>query len=698
MSEVTEYAAEASIAVITLNNPPVNALSVGKRVVEGIIDGVKRAEADPEVKATVLIGAGRCFSGGADISEFGKTRPTDLPNLRDLCAYLDTAQKPIVCAVHGITMGGGVETALACHYRIAAQDAQLGLPEVKLGLLPGSGGTQRLPRLVGVEAAAKIIVSGDPINAAEALKIGLVDEIASGELRTAAVALARRIMAERRGVRRISESTPPKTDVAAAFAFIRDKVKKESRGYPAPLACVDCIEAAFTKPFAEGLKYEFGRFDELMFTAESASLRHLFFAERAAQKIPDVPEDTATLPIKSAAVIGAGTMGGGIAMNFANVGIPVTILEMKQEALDRGLATIRKNYANTVAKGRLTQEAMDKRMSLIKPTLTFDDLQDADIAIEAVFEDMVVKRQVFQHLDRAAKPGAILATNTSTLDVNEIAQATSRPEAVIGLHFFSPANVMRLLEIVRGAKTAKEVIATSMQLAKKIKKVAVLVGVCDGFVGNRMVAEYLREASFLLEEGATPQQVDRALTNFGLAMGPFAMSDLAGLDVGWYIRKRQAATRPQDLRYSKVADMICEMGRFGQKTGAGYYRYEAGNRTPIADPVIEELIVKAARDAGIQRRDITDQEIIERCMYPLVNEGAKILEEGIALRASDIDLVYVNGYGFPPYRGGPMFYADTVGLDKVCAKVEEFHRVHGEFWKPAPLLARLAREGKRFNN
>jgi len=527
--------------------------------------------------------------------------------------------------------------------------------------------------------------------------MGLADEIASGDLRSAALDFARRVAAENRGIRRLSNLVAPAIDVAAVFTVIRDRVRKEARGYPAPLACVDCIEAAYTKRFSEGLKYEFARFDELMLTTESAALRHLFFAERAAQKIPDVPEDTPSIPIKRAAVIGAGTMGGGIAMTFANAGVPVRLLEMKQELLDRGLATIRKNYTNTVAKGRLSEEVMEQRLNLIKPTLSYDDLEDVDVVIEAVFEDMAVKKQVFSELDRVMKSGTILATNTSTLDVNEIAASTTRPEAVIGMHFFSPANVMRLLEIVRGAKTAKPVIATSMQLAKKIKKVAVLVGVCDGFVGNRMVGAYLREAGFLMEEGATPQRIDKALTQFGLAMGPFAMSDLAGLDVGWYIRKRQAPTRPVHLRYSKVADLICEMGRFGQKTGAGYYKYEAGSRTPIPDPAIEELIVKSAREAGVHRREITDQEIIERCMYALINEGAKILEEGIALRASDIDLVYTNGYGFPPYRGGPMFYADAVGLDRVHAKVQEFHRVHGEFWKPARLLTRLAQEGKRFN-
>ena len=697
MSKFIEYVVEGPVAVVTINNPPVNALSAGKGVVRGIMDAVKQGADDPRVAVIVLIGAGRGFSGGADISEFGQRPVPGVATIRDLTAYLDSVEKPLVCAIHGVTMGGGVETALACHYRVAAEDAQLGLPEVKLGLLPGSGGTQRLPRLVGIEQATRIICTGNPITAPAAKDMTLIDEIVVGDLRNGAITFARKVIDDKRVIRRVSEILASAVDTRPIFSFIRSEVGKESKGFLAPLKCVDCIEAAVTKPFAEGLAFEYRLFDELMMTTESASLRHLFFAERAARKIPDVPEETPLIPIKTAAVIGAGTMGGGIAMNFVNAGIPVKLLEMKQEALDRGLATIKKNYANTVAKGRLTQEVMGKRIALITPTLSYADLSEADIAIEAAFEDMAVKKQVFGELDKVMKAGAIIATNTSTLDVNEIAASLSRPEAVIGLHFFSPANVMRLLEIVRGVATSKEVIATSMKLAKVIKKTAVLVSVCDGFVGNRMIAEYLREANFLLEEGATPRQVDKVLTDFGLAMGPFAMSDLAGLDVGWYIRKRQAAARPKHLRYSTVADQICEMGRFGQKTGAGYYKYETGSRKPIPDSAIEEMIVNAAQAAGIARRKITDQEIIERCIYSLVNEGAKILEEGIALRASDIDLVYVNGYGFPAYRGGPMFYADTVGLGKVYAKVEEFHKIHGEFWKPGPLLAKLAREGRRFN-
>jgi 3-hydroxyacyl-CoA dehydrogenase len=621
-----------------------------------------------------------------------------LATLPVLCNYMDTVTKPIVAAIHGFALGGGLELALACHFRCAAPGTQLGLPEVKLGILPGAGGTQRLPRVVGVERGLEMMVSGDPIAPEKALELGLIDEIIKGEVATAGVQFANRVIREGREIRRTGSLTARLEQPAEAFfPAARARIAKEHRGYPAPLAIADCVEAATTLPLAKGLARERELFEKLRASTESKALRHLFFAERQVTKIPDVPEDTATRPIKLAAVIGGGTMGGGIAMNFANAGVPVKVLEVSQDALDKGLGVVRKNYAATVAKGRLTQEAMDQRMGLLRGVLSYDDLKDADIVIEAVFEDMAVKKQVFEKLDAAAKPGAILATNTSTLDVNEIAAATRRPQDVIGLHFFSPANVMKLLEVVRAAKTAPDALATSMKLARTIKKVGVVAGVCDGFIGNRMLHSYFREAGFLLEEGALPQQVDRAIEDFGFAMGPFRVSDLAGLDVGWYIRKRQAATRPAHLRYSKVADQICELGRFGQKTGAGWYRYEAGNRSPIPDPQIEALVVQASAEAGIQRREITDQEIIERCMYALVNTGAKILEEGIALRASDVDIVYVYGYGFPRFRGGPMFYADTVGLGRVYEAVKRFHAQHGEFWEPAPLLERLARAGKTFN-
>jgi 3-hydroxyacyl-CoA dehydrogenase len=698
MSDVVTYAVQGHLGLITLNNPPVNALSVSKGVLQRILDAIKEGEHDPNVRAFLVHGSGRAFSGGADISEFGKPYPVGMATLPALASYMDTVTKPIVAAIHGFALGGGLELALACHFRCAVAGTQLGLPEVKLGILPGAHGTQRLPRVIGVARALDMIASGEPIGADKALELGLIDEIVKGEIATAGASFANRIVRDGREPRKTSTLTA-KLDQPAAefFPAARARIAKEYRGYPAPLVIVDCIEAAVTLPFAKGVQKEREVFEKLRATTESKALRHLFFAERQVSKIPDVPEETATRDIKSAALIGAGTMGGGIAMNFANVGIPVRVLELSQEALDRGLGVVRKNYAGTVSKGRLSQEEMDKRMSLFQGVTSYDALKDADIVIEAVFEDMAVKKQVFEKLDKVCKPGAILASNTSTLDVNEIAAMTSRPESVLGLHFFSPANVMKLLEVVRAAKTSKETLATAMKLSKTIKKVGVVAGVCDGFIGNRMLHGYFREAGFLLEEGALPQQVDKVIEDFGFAMGPFRVGDLAGLDVGWLIRKRQAATRPAHLRYSKVADQICELGRFGQKTGAGWYRYEAGSRTPIPDPKVEALILSASKEVGIERRAITDQEILERCMYALVNTGAEILEEGIALRASDIDIVYIYGYGFPRYRGGPMFYADSVGLDKVYLSVKRFHQAHGEFWTPAPLLERFAREGAKFN-
>ncbi|HZP91794.1 MAG TPA: 3-hydroxyacyl-CoA dehydrogenase NAD-binding domain-containing protein [Burkholderiales bacterium] len=698
MSNLVEYQVQGPVGVITLNNPPVNALAVNKGVPQGILDSIKESEHDPHVRGLLLIGAGRNFCGGADISEFGKDYDPGMATLPDVLAYMDTVTKPIFAALAGPTMGGGLELAMACHYRCAAPDAQLALPEVKLGILPGAGGTQRLPRLIGVERALDMMVSGDPIGAEQAKSLGLVEEVVTGDLRQGALSWVRRALHEGWGIRRAS-ALGARLDQPATefFPAARERVARAWRGYPAPAAIVDCVEAAVTQPFAKGLQFERSQFVRLVKTNESRALRHLFFAERAAAKIADVPADTPAREIGKAAVIGAGTMGGGIAMCFANAGIPVAVIETGQEALGKGIETIRRNYANTVAKGRLTQQAMDKRMALIRGGLDFAALKDADIVVEAVFEEMPVKKEVFAKLDALAKPGAILATNTSTLDVNEIAAATARPESVLGLHFFSPANVMRLLEVVRGARTSNQTLATGMKVGKLLKKVPVCVGVCDGFVGNRMIHKYLREAGFLLEEGALPQQVDAAMEAFGLAMGPFRMSDLAGLDVGWRIRKRQAATRPRSERYSRIGDMICELGRFGQKTGAGYYRYEKGSRDAIPDPEIEALIVRASGEAGIARRRIADEEIVERLMHQLVNEGARILEEGIAQRASDIDVIYAFGYGFPRYRGGPMFYADTVGLDKVLAATEKYHADHGEMWAPAPLLAKLAAEGGKFN-
>jgi 3-hydroxyacyl-CoA dehydrogenase len=698
MTDVVTYTVQGHLGLITLNNPPVNALSVSKGVLQRILDAIKEGEHDPAVRAFVVTGAGRCFSGGADISEFGKPPVVGMANLPALATYMDTVTKPIVAGIHGFALGGGLELALACHFRVAAPGTQLGLPEVKLGILPGAAGTQRLPRVVGVERGLQMIVSGDPIGPEKALELGLIDDIAKGGIVQAASSFANKAVREAREIRKTSAGNA-KLDQPADefFAAARARIAKEYRGYPAPLTIVDCVEAAVTMPFVKGVQRERELFEKLRATDESRALRHLFFAERQVTKIPDVPEDTPTQEIKTAALIGAGTMGGGIAMNFANAGIPVTVLETSQEALDKGLGIVRKNYAATVSKGRLSQEDMDKRVGLFKGTVNYEDLKKADIVIEAVFEDMAVKKQVFAQLDKVCKPEAIVASNTSTLDVNEIAAVTSRPEKVLGLHFFSPANVMKLLEVVRADKTSKETLATAMKLSKTIKKVGVVAGVCDGFIGNRMLHGYFREAGFLLEEGALPQQVDKVIEDFGFAMGPFRVGDLAGLDVGWYIRKRQAATRPAHLRYSKVADQICELGRFGQKTGAGWYKYEAGNRTPIPDPIVEDLIVKASKAAGIERRAVSDQEILERCMYALINEGAEILEEGIALRASDIDIVYIYGYGFPRFRGGPMFYADLVGLDKVYASVKKFHEQHGEFWKPSALLERLAGEGGKFN-
>jgi 3-hydroxyacyl-CoA dehydrogenase len=687
------YFVEDATAVITLDNPPVNAM--GHALREEVAARLATAWADEAVTAIVIIGAGKLFCGGADVKAFGTPASRAEPSSRTLVKQIEASAKPVVAAIHGSALGLGLEFALGCHYRIAQRGARLGLPEVKLGLLPGGGGTQRLPRVAGVETAVKIIVEGEPVGADEAHRMGIVDEVMSGDLLPAALDFARRMarredhpVASRRRARPPADPT--------FFETERKRISSTKRGQPAPLECLACIEAATTMPFDEGLKFERERFDVLLNGTESNALRHLFLAERAAAKVTGIASDVAAAKIARVAVIGAGTMGSGIAMGFASAGIPVALLESNQEALDRGLKTIRRNYEGTVAKGRLAQEEAEARIARIAPTLDFAAVQDVDLVIEAVFEDMEVKKDLLGRLDALCKPGAVLATNTSRLDVDEIARATHRPASVIGLHFFSPANVMRLVEVVRGAATSPQTIVTSMAVVRTIGKLPVLVGVCDGFVGNRMVAQYAREAEFLLEEGASPEQVDGALKRFGLAMGRFAMSDLAGLDISWASRKRQAATRPAHLRYSKVADRLCELGRFGQKTGAGFYRYEPGSRTPLPDPVVQQIVVQCAAEAGIERRTIGDAEIVERTIYALINEGAKILDEGIAQRASDIDLIYVNGYGFPAWRGGPMFYANTVGLDKVYARVREFERQHGEFWRPAPLLERLAKAGKTF--
>lgn len=689
------YSVHGDTAVLTLNNPPVNAMSHAVR--QELAANLDTALADPKVQAIVIIGAGKLFCGGADVKAFNTPASRAEPSLRMIVKQIEASAKPVIAAIHGNALGGGLEFALGCHYRIAQRGAKLGLPEVKLGLLPGGGGTQRLPRLAGVEAAVRMITEGEPASADEALTMGLVDEVAASKLLPAALAFAERV-ARRKGHPVASRRQATQPADPKYFETQRAKIAAAKRGLPAPLECVACIEAAVTTPFEEGLKFERERFDVLVNGTESKALRHLFFAERAAAKIAGIPADVRAAEVRKVAIVGAGTMGGGIAMSFASAGIPVILVETKQEALDRGLATIRKNYAGTAAKGKLAQDEADRRVARIEPTLDLARVAGADLVIEAVFENMDVKKELFARLDTLCKPDAMLATNTSRLNVNEIAASTSRPASVIGMHFFSPANVMRLVEVVRGQATSPQVIVNSMVVSRRIGKLPVLVGVCDGFVGNRMVAQYAREAEFLLEEGSAPEQVDGALRKFGLAMGRFAMSDLAGLDISWASRKRLAATRPTHLRYSKVPDRLCELGRFGQKTGAGYYRYEAGSRTPIPDPEVRRIIEECAREAGIERRAISDEEIVERCIYALINEGAKVLEEGIVQRSSDIDLIYVNGYGFPTWRGGPMFYADTVGLKKVCERVSEFHRQHGEFWSPAPLLRELAEEGKSFKD
>ncbi|MFM9981172.1 MAG: 3-hydroxyacyl-CoA dehydrogenase NAD-binding domain-containing protein [Burkholderiales bacterium] len=696
MSDATSYSVRDGIAVIVMNNPPVNGL--GSVLRPGIVDGMKKAEADPAVKALVIIGSAKAFSGGADIREFNTPKSSMSPTLPEINDAQDNFKKPMVAAIGGFALGGGLELALGCHYRVAAPKTLLGLPEVKLGILPGSGGTQRLPRVVGAAEAVRMMTTGNPVPAEKGLQVGLVDEVVQGDLLEGAIAFAKKLIAEGKGPRRIRDlSVKVDGDPKAFFEAARTEVGKASRGYPAPLEIVACVEAAVNLPFDDGRKEERRRFAGLVEGNESKALRHMFFAERQTTKIPDVPEGTPTRKIEKAAVIGAGTMGGGITMSLVNVGIPVTIIEMKQDALDRGLATIKKNYASTVSKGRLKQEEMDKRMALITPALSIEAGKDADIIIEAVFERMDVKQEIFRKLDAVMKPGAILASNTSTLDVDAIAAVTKRPQDVIGTHFFSPANVMRLLEVVRGKATGKDVLATTMALGKKIKKVPVVSGVCDGFIGNRMIEKYGQQSLFLLDEGCSPQQVDAAVQKWGMAMGPLTMGDMAGLDIGWEIRKRRYIERPNFL-YSKVGDKVAELGRFGQKTGKGWYLYEAGSRKPIPDPLVDTIVADYRKANNIPTRSISDEEIVERLIYSLVNEAAYILEEGIALRASDIDMVYLTGYGFPPYRGGPMFYADTVGLPKVLAAIEGFQKGYmGEVWKPAPLLVKLAKEGKKFN-
>lgn len=701
-----EYKVHGSVAVITLNNPPVNGLGLSTR--RAVIEGLNQANADASVQAIVITGAGKAFSGGADIKEFGKEAALQQPNLHTVIAQVEQSAKPVVAAIHSVCMGGGLELALGCHYRMVAPGTVVALPEVKLGLLPGAGGTQRLPRALGVEAALNMIVSGESIKSEMLAQIPgqkLFDKLASSAESLAAEALT---FAQEVGERHVAgnEALPlvrnlkckhPKGD--AYFGFVRNMVKAMSKNYPAPLKCVDAVEAATKRKFQDGLDFERELFVNLMWTPESRALRHLFMAERATTKIADIPSDTPVRAIQKVGVIGAGTMGGGISMNFLNAGIPVTILETKQEALDRGIATIRKNYEAQVKKGKLKEDKFAQRMALLSTTLAYDDLKDCDLIIEAVFEELSVKEAVFKQLDAVAKPGAILASNTSTLDVDKIAAFTQRPQDVVGMHFFSPANIMKLLEVVRGKATAKDVMATVMQIAKKIKKTAVVSGVCDGFIGNRMIEQYSRQAGFLLDEGASPEQVDKAVEKFGFAMGPFRMGDLAGNDIGWAIRKRRAIEKP-GMKYSASADRLCELGRFGQKTGKGWYDYAPGKRDAIPSQEVLDMIDAHRKAIGVTPRKISDEEIVQRLVFSLVNEGAHILEDGIASKSGDIDMVYLTGYGFPIYRGGPMHYASELGLINVVQAMQRFaQNPHddAEFWKPAPLLARLAAEGKSFS-
>ena len=696
MSNTVSIQNHGPVAVLHMDRPPVNSLGYDLRA--GIADALDRANADASVAIIVLTGTARAFSAGADVTEFGTAKAGREPNLRVVIGLLENSAKPVVGAIAGQCLGGGLELAMGCHFRVALADAQLGLPEVKIGLLPGAGGTQRLPRLIGLEAALNMIVSGAPVAAAKFAGTPLVDRIIDGDLVAGAVAFAQEVLEKKLPARRARDLKVKDPQGEAFLQFARNTVGAMSKNFPAPMRCLEAVAASLVKPFDEGVKVEREGFLALMATPESRALRHIFGAERAAAKIPGLPGDTPLRPINKVGVIGAGTMGGGITMNFLNAGIPVVLLEMRQEALDKGLGTIRRNYDNTLKKGKLTPEQVAQRMGLLTGTLSYEAFADVDLVVEAVFEDMGVKQTVFETLDKVCKPGAILASNTSYLNIDKIAGFTQRPADVVGLHFFSPANVMRLLEVVRGAQTAADVLATSMALAKRIKKIAVVSGVCDGFIGNRMLARYGAAAQGLINAGALPQQVDGALQKFGLAMGPFRMGDLAGLDIGWATRKRKAAEAGVEFK-PNVADKLCEVGRFGQKTGAGYYRYEAGKRDPIPDPLTEQLINDYRAGLGLTPRRISDDEVVERCIFALVNEGARILEEGIAARASDLDIVYLNGYGFPLHRGGPMLYADSVGLPNVVRSLRRFAAEPGvdASWQPAPLLLRLAEAGQSFN-
>lgn len=688
VTEAVSLEKQGEIGMLWIDNPPVNAL--GYPVRKGMVDGITLAMADDEIKAVVVICKGRTFCAGADIREFGK--PPKAPHLPDVLTVFDQCGKPVVAAIHGTAFGGGLETALSSHFRIAVPSARFGLPEVKLGLLPGAGGTQRLPRLIGPEKALPMIATGNPISASQALKEGLIDEIVEGDLGTAAVAFARKVLAEKSPLRQVSamnEKVEAARDKPEIFADYRKQLARTARGFEAPEACVKAVEGAVHKSFAEGCAYERELFIHLMSGSQSAAQRYYFFAERQVAKIPDIPAETPKLDIRKVGIIGAGTMGGGIAMNFVNAGIPVILVESQQAFLDRGLGTIKKNYDITAAKGKMSTDDVDRRMGLITGTLAMGDLADVDLVIEAVFENMDLKKEIFGKLDTICKKEAILATNTSYLDINEIAAQTGRPESVLGLHFFSPANVMRLLEVVRGAKTSRIVLATALDLAKRIKKIAVVVGVCYGFAGNRMFSQRRRESEKLILEGALPAQVDKVVYEFGFPMGPFVLYDLIGNDLGWSKERSTSST---------IREMLCEQGRFGLKAGKGFYNYEKGGRTPMPAPEVDQLIIDFSKKKGYDRRVISDEEILQRCIYPIINEGAKILEEKIAVRPSDLDVIWINGYGWPLYRGGPMFYADLIGLDKVLAAMQKFQAQHGDDFKPAALLEQLVKEGKGFKD
>ncbi|MCP4750360.1 MAG: 3-hydroxyacyl-CoA dehydrogenase [Proteobacteria bacterium] len=688
ITDVVSLEKQEEIAILAVDNPPVNALSYDVRM--GLAKGIMAASEDDAVKAVVIICRGRTFIAGADIREFGQ--PARKPAPPNMFEVTDACHKPLIAAIHGTAFGGGLELAMGCHFRVAIPSAKFGLPEVKIGLLPGAGGTQRLPRIVGPEKALQMITSGNPIGSKEALVDGLIAEIVEGDLESDAIAFAKKVLAENRPLVKVGDMSE-KIDAARSqpdlFANFRKANARKFRGFDAPEACIQAVEASVNKPFEEGMLFERELFAKLVSGAQSAAQRYYFFAERQARKLPDIPKETPLIDVQTVAVLGAGTMGGGIAMNFVNIGLPVTLIETTAELLERGLGVIRRNYGVTVSKGKLTTEEVEKRMALITGSTDLEEVAEVDLVVEAVYENMDLKKEIFAKLDKICKNGAILATNSSALNIDEIASVTKRPESVVGLHFFSPANVMKLLEIVRADHTSKSVLATSMDLAKKIGKVAAVVGVCPGFAGNRMFAQRGREVQNILLEGATIAQLDKALFDFGFPMGPFVLSDLIGLDVGW---NKETSTS------STIREILCEQGRLGQKSGAGYYKYEQNSRVPIPDPDVDGMIEGFAKGKGYTKREVSDEEIIQRCIYPVINEGAKILEEGIAVRPSDLDVIWVNGYGWPMYLGGPMFYGDQVGLDKVLETMKKFQKEYGDIWKPAPLLEKLVSEGKGFKD